>query len=95
MQMTYQRGLKPPKSLESRGVFYATKDEIYEMCKADSETKMLGLAHAIAKMKTLAQRRAFIAGFQDQHGEEMTEKLKNYVLMVFEANKSASENSPD
>ena len=92
--MSYQMGLKPPKSLNSRGIFYATRDEIIEMCKADSEAKLLGLADSIAKMRTKAQRQAFLLGFEKHNGPELTNLLKHYVTESFNARRMSLENSP-
>lgn len=92
--MGYQMGLRPPKSLNSRGIFYATRDEIIEMCKADSEAKLVGLADAIARMKTKSQRQAFLLGFEKHNGPELTNRLKAYVIEVFNERKTSLENSP-
>lgn len=91
----YQMGLRPPKSLNSRGIFYATRDEVIEMCKADSEAKLLGLADAIVRMKTKSQRQAFLMGFEKHNGPELTNLLKGYVIDSFNTRKMSLENSPN
>lgn len=53
-----------------------------EMARQEHEWKMDGLARDILKMPTKTARRAFLAGFEAKHGEDITNDLKARILAI-------------
>jgi hypothetical protein len=59
-----------------RGTFTATRSEVMQMVMSEHEAKIEGLARHVLKKKTLAERRRWLAEFEDKHGVCITEELK-------------------
>ena len=50
------------------------------MVMSEHEAKIEGLARHVLKKKTLAERRRWLAEFEDKHGVGITEELKARIL---------------
>jgi len=51
-----------------------------QMVMSEHEAKIEGLARHVLKKKTLAERRRWLAEFEDKHGVGITEELKVRIL---------------
>ena len=77
---------KPEKistaSLLGTGEFVATREEVMEWIRQDSEWRLDNLArHILAKPTKLARRR-FLEIFEGKHGQEVTDALKAKILAL-------------
>ena len=77
---------KPEKnyteSLLGTGEFVATREELMEWCRQDSEMRMENLAKYILAKPTKLARRRFLEEFEGRHGQGVTEALKAKILAL-------------
>ena len=62
------------------GTISLTREEIWQVVMSEHEAKIEGLARHVLKKKTLAERRRWLAEFEDKHGVGITEELKGRIL---------------
>jgi len=62
------------------GIISLTREEIWRVVMSEHEAKIEGLARHVLKKKTLAERRRWLAEFEDKHGVGITEELKARIL---------------
>lgn len=58
------------------------------MVMSEHEAKIEGLARHVLSKKTLAERRKWLAEFEDKHGVGITEELKVRILELAKEKKS-------
>jgi len=68
------------ESLLGTGEFVATREELMEWCRQDSEMRMENLAKYILAKPTKLARRRFLEEFEHRHGVEATDLLKAKIL---------------
>lgn len=83
-----KRCIKHLLGITNRGTFTATKEEVMQMVMSEHEAKIEGLARHVLSKKTLAERRKWLAEFEDKHGVGITEELKVRILELAKEKKS-------
>jgi len=61
-----------------------------QMVMSEHEAKIEGLARHVLKKKTLAERRKWLAEFEDKHGVGITEELKARILELVKEKRNLS-----
>jgi hypothetical protein len=68
------------RNLLGTGEFVATREELMEWCRQDSEKRLEGLARYILAKPTKSARRRFLEEFEGRHGTDVTDLLKAKIL---------------
>ena len=68
------------ESLLGTGEFVATRDELTEWLRQDSEMRMENLARYILAKPSKLDRRRFLQEFEGRHGVDLTNLLKAKIL---------------
>ncbi len=72
------------------GSFCATREEIHEIMLSQHEAKIEGLARYVLKIRTKAQRRKWLDGFEEKNGVAITEELKARILELAQEQRDLS-----
>lgn len=67
-------------SLLGTGEFVATRQEVMEWIRQDSEARLDNLAKYILAMPSKLDRRRFLVVFEGRHGSYVTDRLKAKIL---------------
>ena len=68
------------ESLLGTGEFVATREQLMEWCRQDSERRLENLAKYILAKPTKLARRRFLEEFEGRHGADVTDLLKAKIL---------------